>query len=62
MVNANSSVKKQTVPGSRGVKSGVNPSATTSKVARGRVGGTSTAPKKAVPQARMGGAMKRKSC
>jgi hypothetical protein len=60
MVNANASVKKQTVPGSRGVKSGVNPSATTSKVARGRVGGTSVAPKKAIPKAQYGMTMKKK--
>jgi hypothetical protein len=50
MVNANSSVKKQTVPGSKGVKAGINPSAKASKVARGRVGGTSKAPKNATPK------------
>lgn len=55
MVNPNSNVSKQTVPGSRGVKSGVNPSAAASKVARGTVGGTSTAPSKAIPKAQMGG-------
>lgn len=55
MVNPNSNVSKQTVPGSRGVKSGVNPSAAASKVARGTVGGTSTAPSTAVPKAQMGG-------
>lgn len=49
MVNPNALVKKQTVPGSRGVKAGVNPKAAASKVARGRVGGTSVAPKKATP-------------
>jgi hypothetical protein len=36
--------------GSKGVKSGVNPKATASKVARGRVGGTSTAPKTTIPK------------
>lgn len=55
MVNPNSNVSKQTVPGSRGVKSGVNPSAAASKVARGTVGGTSTAPGTAMPKAQKGG-------
>lgn len=59
MVNPNSNVSKQTVPGSRGVKSGVNPKAAASKVARGTVGGTSTAPSKAIPKAQMGGAQGR---
>ncbi len=54
MVNANSKVSKQTVPGSKGVKSGVNPKAASSKVATGRSGGTSTAPKTALPKAQMG--------
>jgi hypothetical protein len=49
MVNSNASIKKQTVPGSKGIKSGVNPKATASKVAKGRSGGTSVAPKKAIP-------------
>jgi hypothetical protein len=60
MVNANASIKKQTVPGSKGVKSGVNPRATASKVARGRVGGISTAPKTASPKMKMGGAKKKR--
>jgi len=55
MVNPNSKVSKQTVPGSRGVKSGTNPKAAASKVARGRVGGTSAAPKTAMPKAQRGG-------
>lgn len=55
MVNANSKVSKQTVPGSKGVKSGVNPKATPTKRATGRSGGTSAAPKTAVPKAQMGG-------
>ena len=55
MVNANSKVSKQTVPGSKGVKSGTNPKAAASKVARGRVGGTSSAPKTALPKAQGGG-------
>ena len=49
MVNANAQVKRQVVVGSKGVKAGVNPKAAASKVARGRVGGTSAAPKKASP-------------
>jgi hypothetical protein len=60
MVNPNSSVKKQVVPGSRGVKSGMNSKVTASKVAKGRVGGTSTAPKKAIPKAKIGGMMRMK--
>lgn len=52
MVNANASVKKQIVAGSKGVKSGVNPRAAASKVAKGRVGGTSKAPRAAAPMKR----------
>ena len=55
MVNANAAIKKQTVPGSKGVMSGENPKATASKVAKGRSGGTSTVPKTAIPKAQMGG-------
>jgi hypothetical protein len=62
MVNSNAKVSALKTAGSHGVKSGVNPKAAASKVVRGRVGGTSSAPKTAVPKARMGGAMKRKSC
>jgi TPR repeat protein len=58
MVNANSKVSKQTVPGSKGVKSGVNPKAAASKVAKGRSGGTSAAPKTATPKAMYGMTMK----
>jgi hypothetical protein len=60
MVNPNSSVKKQVVPGSRGVKSKMNTKVTASTVARGRSGGTSTAPKTATPKAKMGGMMRMK--
>jgi hypothetical protein len=49
MVNANANLKAGKVAGSKGVKSGVNPKAAASKVAKGRVGGTSVAPKKATP-------------
>ena len=47
LLNGNQAVQK--TPGSKGVKSGVNPKAAASKVAKGRVGGTSKAPKKAEP-------------
>lgn len=49
MVNPNASIKRQAVAGSKGVKSGMNPRAAASKVTRGRVGGTSMAPRKATP-------------
>ena len=54
MVNANANLKATATAGSKGVKSGVNPKAAASKVARGRVGGTSTAPKTATPKAKYG--------
>ena len=54
MVNANSKVSALKVAGSKGVKSGVNPKAAASKRATGRSGGTSTAPKTAVPKAKYG--------
>lgn len=60
MVNPNSKVSNQTTPGSKGVKSGVNPKASASKRATGRTGGTSTAPKTAVPKAKYGMVMRRK--
>ena len=62
MVNSNAKVSALKSAGSKGVKSGVNPKAAASKVAKGRVGGTSTAPKTAVPKAKMGGSMKGKKC
>jgi hypothetical protein len=49
MVNANANLVATKSAGSKGVKSGVNPKAAASKVARGRSGGTSVAPKKATP-------------
>jgi hypothetical protein len=39
MVNANSKLQAAKSAGSKGVKSGVNPKAAASKVAKGRVGG-----------------------
>jgi hypothetical protein len=55
MVNANAKVSAIKSAGSKGVKSGVNPKASASKVAKGKVGGTSKAPKTAVPKAQYGG-------
>ena len=47
--NPNAKVTASKVAGSKGVKSGVNPKASAQKVAKGRVGGTSKAPKSASP-------------
>ena len=61
MVNPNSSVSKQTVAGSKGVMSGVNPKASASKVASSRGSGrANTPPSKAVPVAKRGGMIKRR--
>lgn len=49
MVNPNAKLQAAKSAGSKGVMSGVNPKAAASKVVRGRVGGTSVAPKKATP-------------
>lgn len=62
MVNSNSKVTALKSAGSKGVKSGVNSKVSASKVAKGRTGGTSSAPKTATPKAKMGGNMKKKSC
>jgi hypothetical protein len=59
MVNANANLKATATAGSKGVKSGVNPKAIASKVARGRSGGTSTAPKTATPKAKYGMSVKK---
>jgi hypothetical protein len=47
--NPNASVEVQKVPGSKGVFVNLNQPATVQTVAKGRVGGTSTAPKSAEP-------------
>jgi hypothetical protein len=60
MVNSNAKVSALKSAGSKGVKSGVNPKAAASKVAKGRSGGTSTAPKTAVPKAKYGMVMRKK--
>jgi len=62
VVNPNAKISADKTAGSKGVKSGVNPKAAASKVAKGRVGGTSKAPKTAAPKAKMGGSMKGKKC
>ena len=49
MVNTNIKASVLKKAGTNGVKPGVNPKAKASTVAKGRVGGTSTAPKKATP-------------
>jgi hypothetical protein len=51
MVNANANLQAAKSAGSKGVKSGVNPKAAASKVAKGKVGGVSKAPKAAMPKA-----------
>jgi hypothetical protein len=50
MVNPNAKLQAAKSAGSKGVKSGVNPKAVSSKVAKGRSGGTSKAPKTASPK------------
>jgi hypothetical protein len=60
MVNPNAKMQAAKSAGSKGVKSGVNPKAAASKVAKGRSGGTSAAPKTAVPKAKYGMTMKKK--
>lgn len=54
MTNANKSVSALKVAGSKGVISGENAKVSASKVAKGRSGGTSKAPKTAVPKAMYG--------
>lgn len=65
MVNANAKITAIKTPGSKGVKSGVNPKANAQVSAKGKIGGISKAPKDASPvklaKAKMGG-MKGKSC
>lgn len=59
MVNPNAKVQAGKKAGSKGVKPGVNPKASASKVAKGRSGGTSVAPKTAIPEAMYGRMMKK---
>lgn len=60
MTNANKSVTASKVAGSKGVISGENAKVSASKVAKGRSGGTSKAPKTAVPKAMYGASMMKK--
>lgn len=60
MVNSNTKVQAAKVAGTKGVKSGVNPKASASSVAKGRSGGTSVAPKTAMPKAKYGMTLKKK--
>jgi hypothetical protein len=59
MVNPNAKLQATKSAGSKGVKPGVNPSASASKVAKGRSGGTSSAPKTATPKAKYGTTIKK---
>lgn len=59
-VNPNAKVQASKTAGSKGVKSGANSKASASKVAKGRSGGTSKAPKTAVPKAKMGMLVRRR--
>lgn len=58
MTNANKSVSALKAAGSKGVISGENAKVSASKVAKGRSGGTSKAPKTAVPKAMYGTSMR----
>jgi hypothetical protein len=60
MVNPNAKVTASKVAKGRPAKSAEPKSA--SKVATGKVGGISKAPKAATPKMKMGGSMKKKSC
>jgi hypothetical protein len=60
MVNPNAKIQAAKSAGSKGVKSGVNPKAAASKVAKGRSGGTSAAPKTAMPKAKYGMTLSKK--
>ena len=60
MVNSNSKVSAIKSAGSKGVMSGTNTRVSASKIARGRVGGTSTAPRTASPKAKMGMSVRRR--
>ena len=60
IVKANGNQPVQKAAGSKGVKSGVNPKAAASKVAKGRSGGTSVAPKTALPKAKYGMTLSKK--
>lgn len=60
MVNSNAKISATKKAGSKGVMSGTNSKASASKVAKGRSGGTSKAPKTAMPKAKYGMSMRKK--
>lgn len=60
MVNPNTNLQAGKKAGSKGVTPGVNPKAAASKVAKGRSGGTSVAPKTAIPKAKYGMTLSKK--
>lgn len=55
VVNPNAKIKTDKTPEFNGVRSGVNPKTSASKVTKGRVGGISAAPKTAIPKKQFGG-------
>lgn len=60
MVNPNAKVNKQTVPGSKGVRSGVNPKAVNQTIPKSKGSGkANTPPSKAIPAAKYGRMMKK---
>lgn len=59
MVNSNAKIFADNTPGSKGVKSGVNPKVTKQTKPKGKKDfSTSNAPKGAIPKSKMGGAKK----
>jgi hypothetical protein len=61
IVKANGNMPVDKTPGSKGVKSGVNPKASAQNTAKGWSGGKgNTAPKTAVPKAKYGMVMRKK--
>ena len=61
MVNSNSKAKNDVSPSVKGILVKVNKKITPSKTTTGRVGGISSAPKTAVPKAKMGGSTLKKA-
>lgn len=59
-VGLNGNLKVQSVCGSKGVMPGLNSKVSAQNVAKGRVGGTSSAPKTAMPKAMYGMSMRKK--
>ena len=57
MVGLNGNLPVQKIPGSKGVMPGMNSKVSAQTVPGGRVGGTSVAPKTAIPKAKYGMSM-----